>query len=198
MSGHHHHHHHHHHVDAKTISKALATVNPAIGFLSEADSFIRLNFIAAVRGLPTPFLIAAANQLIAQADATVAPLPNGSELAGALNVALSQDFTPFGVTQATATTLVNALNNVLKLPPGSIFSDPSSSTIFNAAADNRAKHHDPQINKQLAADWNGPWSLAATETQGVLPDFLHYRAAGFSPTAAIGATINDIQQNHVA
>lgn len=196
MSGHHHH--HHHHVEAKTIGQALATVNTAIGFLSEADSYVRLNSIAAVRGLPTPFLIGAANQLIVQADVTVSPLPNGSALAAALNAALGEDFTPFGVSQNTAAVLVNALNNVLKLPPGSIFNLPTSATIFNAAATAAAKHHDPQINQQLATDWNGPWNVAAVQTQGVLPDFLHYRAAGFSPTAAVGATINDIQINHTA
>ena len=190
--------HHHHHVEAKTIGKELATVSTAIGFLTEADSFIRLNDIAAFRGLPTPFLIAAANQLIAQADATVSTLPNGAALAGALNVALVEDFTPFGVPPSTAVALVNALNNVLRLPPGSIFNLPNGATIFNADATATATHHDPQINQQLATDWNGPWSVAAVETQGVLPDFLHYRAAGFSPTAAIGATINDIQAIHSA
>ncbi|MBV9756471.1 MAG: hypothetical protein JO047_05400 [Alphaproteobacteria bacterium] len=198
MSGSQHHHHHHHHVDAKTIGKELATVSTAITFLTEADSFIRLNDIAAVRGLPTPFLIAAANQLIAQADGTVSSLPNGSALAGALNTALIEDFTPFGVTQSTAAALVNALNNVLKLPPGAIFNAPNSATIFNADATRAAKHHDNQINQQLATGWNGPWNVAAVETQGVLPDFLHYRAAGFSPTAAVGATINDIQVMHTA
>ena len=91
----------HHHVDAKTISKELHTVKSAIGFLSEADSFIRLNFIAAVRGFPTPFLISAANDLITQAAVTLSALPNGSALASALNVSISEDFTPGGVTRGT-------------------------------------------------------------------------------------------------
>lgn len=195
MAGHHHHH-HHHHVNAKTIGKELATVKTAIGFLTEADDYERLYNIAAVRGLPTPFLIAAANQLIAEADQTVSTLPNGSTLANAMNAALREDFTPFGVQRNTAAALVQALNSVLQLPAGSIFNLPTSATIFNAEATKAARHHDPQIKQQLAADWNGPWSVTATETQGVLTDFLHYRAAGFSPTAAVGATLNDIQQNH--
>jgi hypothetical protein len=190
-------HHHRHHVDARTIGNELAKVSKAIGFLTEADSFIRLNDIAAVRGLPTPFLLDAANQLIAQADSTVSTLRNGSALAQTLNIALNQDFSAFGVPRSTAAALVQALNNVLRLPPGSLFNSPTGATIFNADATRAAKHHDPQIQQQLATDWNGPWGLAATETQGVLPDFLHYRALGFSPTTAIGATINDIQTNHI-
>lgn len=186
-----------HHVSAKTISKELHTIKSAIGFFSEADSFIRLNFIAAVRGFPTPFLISTANSLIAQADATLSALPNGSTLAQALNVSVSEDFTPGGVTKSTAVTVVNALNDVLRLRPGSLFEFSNGTTLLNAGATAAAKHQDHHIKRQLAANWNQPLNVAAAQTNGVLGDFLHYRAAGFSGTAAIGATINDIQLNHV-
>jgi hypothetical protein len=191
------HHHHHHHVDAKTISKELQTVKSAMGFLSEADSFIRLNFIAAVRGFPTPFLISAANDLITQAGVTLSALPNGSALALALNVSISEDFTPGGVSVGTAVTVVNALNSVLGLRAGSLFEFSNGTTLLNAGATAAAKHQDHQIVNQLAVNWNQPVNLAAVETSNVLGDFLHYRAAGFSQVAAIGATINDIQLNHV-
>ena len=186
-----------HHIDAKTIVKELHSVKTAIGFLSEADSFVRLNFIAAVRGFPTPFLISAANSLIAQADTTLSALPNGSALALAFNVSLSEDFTPGGVTPGTAVTVVNALNDVLRLRPGSLFEFSNGTTLLNAGVTAAARHQDHHIGRQLAVSWNQPLNLAAAETSGVLGDFLHYRAAGFSPTAAIGATINDIQLNHV-
>jgi hypothetical protein len=188
---------HHHHVDAKTISRELQTVKSAIGFLSEADSFIRLNFIAAVRGFPTPFLISAANALITQADVALSALPNGSALALALNASISEDFTPGGVSVGTAVTVVNALNDVLRLRPGSLFEFSNGTTLLNAGATAAAKHQDHHIVRQLAVNWNQPVNLAAAQTSGVLGDFLHYRAAGFSPVAAIGATINDIQLNHV-
>lgn len=186
-----------HHVDAKTIGKELQTVKSAIGFLSEADSFVRLNFIAAVRGFPTPFLISAANSLIAQAATTLSPLPNGSALAQELNVSIQEDFTPPGVTRSTAVAVVNALNDVLRLPPGSLFEFSNGTTQLNAGTTAKAKHHDHHINRQLAVNWNQPVNLAAAQTNGVQGDFLHYRAAGFSGVAAIGATINDIQLNHV-
>lgn len=186
-----------HHVHAKTISKELQTVKTAIGFLSEADSFVRLNFIAADRGLPTPFLISAASSLIAQADATLSALPNGTALALAFNESLNEDFTPGGVTRATAVTVVNALNDVLRLRPGSLFEFSNGATQLNAGATAAAKHQDHHIDRQLAVNWNQPLNLAAAQTNGVLGDFLHYRAAGFSATTAIGATINDIQLNHV-
>ena len=188
---------HHHHVDATTISHELNTISSALNFMTEADLFVQLNAIAAFRNLPTPFLITAASSLITQANSELSSLPNSSALTSALNFALAEDINTGTVDRTTATTVVNALNGVLRLPGGSLFEFATPQTFMNAGATDAAVDKDPQIRQQLATDWNQPLNLGATELNNLLGDFLHYRFNGFSQTTAIAATINDIQNNHV-
>ena len=188
---------HSHHVDVKTISNELNTAKTAIGFLSQADLLVGLNAIATARGLPTPFLIPAANSLIAQGNQMLSTLPNSSGLTSSINLALNQGINSGGVDRGTATLVVQSLNDVLPLPPNSLSEFPSRLTFLNAAGKHAAVHRDPHIDRQLASKWNQPFNFAAAEDKNLLGDFLHYRAAGFSATSAISATINDIQNNHV-